>query len=202
MVKLVMCAVGVAMIAFGVLTHHPQHATIVDGSLAGYATLAQMTNASPLVAEIKVVRQLQSYRIPLDPIYVNNTPQPASTGSEDQGPLKTDFLVQIVEPIKGTASEGGDQIVVTQEGGVDAAGKPIEVMEGNPLLQVGDREIVFLRYGTKYFFAGGPEGRFEVLSDGTVAARASWSPMGRKYDHVPASALIAAIKAAMVGPTR
>ncbi len=182
-----------------------------------FPSLSDITRSSDAVVQVKVIANLGSRRIPLDPPVENNAPPPtpnaiaaqkltqvptaapATPGPTptDVEPLETTYLVQVKSVLHGHV-QPGDQLRIVQRGGRDTQGT--EVVEGNPLLVVGDQEIMFLSTGDggTYFIRGGPEGRFGVIG-GTVVARGPDTPVGKDYDHRPLASFVSAVHAA-AGP--
>jgi len=73
--------------------------------------------------------------------------------------------------------------------------------EHNPLMQVGDEEIVFLSQDSatgKYFTTGGGLGRFKVQSNGSVIAVDHDSPLGRLHSGRSANQLKPAVQSVSV----
>lgn len=179
-----------------------------------FPSLSDIAHSSDAIVQAKVVADLGSRRVPLDPVVENNAPPPTpnaiaaqklaqvptvapatvGTTPADVAPLETTYLIQVISVLHGSIQEG-NQLRVIQRGGHDSQGT--EVVEGNPQLVVGDQEIMFLGSGNggTYFVRGGAEGRYGVTG-GTVVARGPDTPVGRAYDHKPLAGFIAAVRAA------
>jgi tRNA(Phe) wybutosine-synthesizing methylase Tyw3 len=72
-------------------------------------------------------------------------------------------------------------------------------VEHDPLLKVGDQEILFLQRDTqtgKFFATGGGQGRFEVTERGAVTARNQESPVGQAHHGKRVEQLTEAVQAA------
>ncbi len=100
------------------------------------------------------------------------------TGIATEGPdvstpsvLATRFQLAVQRTVKGVP---GTSLVVKQTGGTDAG--LTQLMEGDPLLVVGDDYLLYLRqvhdgpYAGDYFVLGGPAGRFGVAADGGLTS--------------------------------
>lgn len=201
----------------------PRFPTIQQAAYARYSDLARLTRFAPVVARVRYVQDLGSYRLALDPPIVNGGPpaspvpssigawksqpspvsQPAPIGAQltDQGPVKTDMLVRVVGTIKGNGVANGDQIVITLDGGQSCTVGPAE---GDPLPRPGQEEIVFLwpnSLDASKYATGGPDMRFAVTGTGTVKAVVP-GPIAREYDGSTVSAFMGAVRALMPSPTR
>ncbi|MBN1683691.1 hypothetical protein JW865_09090 [Candidatus Bathyarchaeota archaeon] len=76
----------------------------------------------------------------------------------------TDFVIKINSVLKGFVSN--DTIVVSQTGGL--LNDVLFMIRDDPLMQNGDKVILFLNKEEKYgshFILGGPQGRFVILND-------------------------------------
>ena len=80
----------------------------------------------------------------------------------------TDFTFAVAAIIKGNVTAG--DITIRQTGGTMADGA-IEVVEDDPVLEVGDQDVLFLRqFSPGHFFVmGGPAGRFPISNGRTVS---------------------------------
>lgn len=187
-----------------------------------FASLRQLAGWSSVVAQVKVVKDFRSYRLPLDPPVANTSPQPPlnQTGSwkatkagapvppsgpqsADMGPLKTDYQVLVLSVIKGSGITPGQLLTITAAGGHDASGVGVE--EGNPLPKIGQEEIMFLYDNTlergAYVLTGGPQGRYMVVN-GAVEAVDTGGPIARENNRKALSDFIAAVRAAVANPAR
>ena len=124
----------------------------------------------------------------------------------DKGILKTDFTAEVLDNVHGAGLKKGDHIVISQIGGTITQAQPdgsranvtVAKAEHDPLLQVGDEEIVFLNQDSatgKFFTTGGGIGRFQVQSNGTVLAVDHDSPLARINNGKPARVLKSAVQA-------
>jgi len=88
----------------------------------------------------------------------------------------TDFSFQIESVLHGAASQSA--IVIHQTGGI-VGGRTVEVME-DPLMEVGDRYVLFLKQGTSelYYVLGGPQGRFVVHDERVSSLSAVYTDRG------------------------
>jgi hypothetical protein len=75
----------------------------------------------------------------------------------------TDFAFEIESVLHGAAAQS--VVVIRQTGGV-VGGRTVEFMD-DPLMQTGDRYVLFLKEGTSglYHVLGGPQGRFVVRDE-------------------------------------
>lgn len=166
-----------------------------------------------------------SYVIPFDNATTVVSPRPVDYGpkgqagaelsgipgamSIDKGILKTDFTAEVLDNVHGAGLKKGDHIVLSQIGGTLTRSQPdgprANVLsakaEHNPLMQVGDEEIVFLSQDSatgKYFTTGGGLGRFKVQSNGSVIAVDHDSPLGRLHSGRSANQLKSAVQSVSV----
>jgi len=182
---------------------------LTDGP--SFAAVDDLTKASQAVAHVKVVSASPSYVVPFDAPVVTVAPPPTDgeksrlqtksavpgVTPQDTGILHTDFTVEVVDNVRGGGLNKGDRIVVTQLGGTQKDGTTASA-EHDPLMQVGDQEILFLRHDSrtgKFFTTGGGQGRFKVQSNGTLTAVDSHSQLARIETGKPASFLKSAVQA-------
>ncbi len=177
---------------------HVASRTIIEG--AEYAcclNFSALTKEASLVVQARVIAASPSY------IQPNNVPQVivadhrpqlaglkatalaglptptpgASTPTPDgSGLLLTDFTVEVVSTLRGTAVPG-QRLTVTQVGGTDSQGGQV-IVPDVPLFNVGETEVLFLYpypdvASAKYTTVGGAQGRFTVNSAGILQALAS-----------------------------
>lgn len=112
--------------------------------------LPTLKGASDLVVEGKIVDIVRSF-----------------VGAD--GIPMTDFDVKVVKTLYGDPPSSS-ALVLQQTGG--AVGGVHEEVDGDPLFQIGDSEVLFLQKNpdpNAYRVAGGPSGRFPI-SAGTVTA--------------------------------
>lgn len=149
-----------------------------------------LTKGAKVVVVSRVTKALPSYVVPNDPPVVVTAPPPHLTGPKatmianaptplpnatpavhmDDGTVMTDFTIEVLAVLRGTGIQLGQQLTVAQTGGTDGQGNQV-LMQGDPLLRVGDQEILFLQQSPvngKYYTVGGPQGRFAVSAAGTV----------------------------------
>jgi hypothetical protein len=182
---------------------------LTDGP--SFADLNDLTKASQAVAHVKVVSASPAYVVPFDAPVVTVAPRPTEGDKgklepqsavpgvipQDTGILHTDFTVEVLDNVRGAGLKKGDRIVVTQLGGTQKDGTSASA-EHDPLMQVGDQEILFLRHDShtgKFFTTGGGQGRFKVQSNGTLSAVDSHSQLARLETGKPASSLKSAVQA-------
>lgn len=126
-----------------------------------YASVAELTAASDLIVAATVA-SVADGRI---------TPTPA--GSESVGTLHLDVTLRIDDVLAGTALPG-DRIIVSWpawEVGADGSRGAETLSGGQPLPEVGDRDLWFLfRFRVDVFGLTALEGRFD-LKDGTITPR-------------------------------
>jgi hypothetical protein len=202
---------GVALLSgFGV-TEHSEMLYMTDGPQ--FRDVAEITRASTAVAHVRIVSAGDSYLIPFDapvtvvsPAPTDNGPkgkagQPASTIPTAQniqnGILKTDYTVEVLDNVRGAGIKRGDRLVVSQVGGKTADGAAVANVEHDPLMQVGDEEVLFLSKdakSSKFFTTGGGAGRFKVQRDGAVQAVDHDSVAGRAHSGKPATSLKLAVQ--------
>ncbi len=215
-------AIGSAALLNGFgITERSEAVYMTDGPT--YADVADLTKASKAVAHVRVLSAGASYIIPFDNATTVVTPRLTDSGPKgqagaqissipgaaniDKGIIKTDFTVEVLDNVRGTGLNKGDHIVVSQIGGTltkpQSDGSRATVVaakaEHDPLLQVGDEEIMFLNQDSasgKFFTTGGGLGRFKVQSNGTLQAIDHESAVGRINNGKPASFLENAVKAA------
>lgn len=184
-----------------------------------------LTKRSVIVVRARVTAMSPSYFLPPDrPVFVKDPPpqlppdkatavalDPPPTvdanatppADPNPGLLVTDATVQVVQTLRGSV-QPGQTLTVEQVGGTDPQGQQW-VDEANPLLQVGQEEILFLMptptANGKYATIGGPQGRFSITSTGLVQSRApaTWGYL-KAYNGLTADALKVAVTAAAATP--
>ena len=193
---------GAALLSGSILTQRSEVVYMTDGP--NYDDLTNLTRASKAVAHVRIVSEGNSYTIPFDNASAVVTARPTGNPEKDKagqplssipagaphtGILKTDFTVEVLDNLRGGIKKG-DHLVVTQVGGTVATKRPDGVStsltvanaEHDPLLQVGDEELLFLNQDAatgKFFTTGGGQGRFKVQSNGQVLALDHESLVGR-----------------------
>jgi hypothetical protein len=209
---------GAALLnGFG-LTQRSEIMYMTDGP--SFADVTDLTRASKAVAHVRILSAGTSYTIPFDRASAvvsarpNGNPdkdklgQQTSTtpaGAAPSGLMKTDFTVEVLDNLHGGGLKKGDQIVVSQVGGTVATRRPDGVStnltvanaEHDPLMQVGDEELLFLNQDAangKFFTTGGGMGRFKVQSNGTVFAVDHDSPIAKVVNGKPTSFLKGAVQ--------
>lgn len=90
----------------------------------------------------------------------------------------TEFTFAVTQWLKNS---GPSSITLKQTGGTDASGD-VWTVDGDPLLQVGEQDVLFLQQfaAGEYFIVGGPTGRYNV-SNGQVSPM----PEGIARDGLP-----------------
>ena len=186
-----------------------------------YADITDLTSASKAVAHVKILSLGASYTIPFDNAGAVVTARPSGNPDKDkngaltsttpagptpQGVLKTDVTVEVLDNVRGAGLKNGDHIVVSQLGGTVPTRRPDGVVinnvvanaEHDPLMQVGDEELLFLNRDAangKFFTTGGGLGRFKVQTNGTLTAVDHGSPIAKIADGKPAAFLKNAARA-------
>ena len=212
-------AIGAFTIISGIgLTQTSEIQYMTDGP--NYADVTDLTNASKAgVAHVRVVSAGKSYTIPFDNASAVVTARPTGNADKDsKGPqtsttpagaaptglLKTDYTVEVLDNVRGAGLKKGDQIVVSQLGGTVADRRPDGVLvnklvanaEHDPLMQVGDEELLFLNRDNasgKFFTTGGGLGRFKVQGNGTLLAVDHDSPIAKIANGKPVAFLKTAV---------
>jgi hypothetical protein len=206
-------AVGGAALLGGVgVTQHSEVLYMTDGP--DFPDVTEVTRASVAVAHVRIVAAGSSYVIPFDAPVTVVSPPPTDNGPKGKagqptsaipaapnvqgGILKTDYTVEVLENVRGAGINQGDRLTVSQIGGKAADGATVASAEHDPLMRVGDEEVLFLsrdaRSG-KFFTTGGGVGRFKVLGNGAVAAVDPDSTAGRGVNGRPAASLKQAVQA-------
>jgi hypothetical protein len=198
--------VGGAVLWVGIYPDHVEY--FASGPM--FETVSGLTTASQAVVRARVVEVGKSYRMPMDaPVVVVSPPPdgtkkgtapsapiPTSGRHTDPGLLKTDFTIEVLQTVKASKDYTGQRLTVTQLGGTDEHGRSV-VVEDDPLLKVGDQEIMFLQQDPrsgKFFTTGGGQGRFGVNDRGTVTARDQESLVGRAHHGKRVEVLTDAVK--------
>ena len=200
---------GVALL--GVETHQSSVYT-TDGPQ--FANLGELTRDAQVVVRARVVGDGRSYTTAYDPAKTVVDPLPqggprARSGGPpaaidpverpaDEGVVKTDTAIEVLEVIRGDAVQPGDRLTLVQLGGVDTHGTEV-MAEHDPLVKKGEEEVLFLRKdprSDKFFTAGGGQGRFKVTGRGAVEAVDDEAPVGKANHGKSVNALKAEIKAA------
>jgi hypothetical protein len=120
----------------------------------GYPSVAEMTTHADLVVEAVI-----------EGIASTGTFTSDSVDASGSVPY-SDFHATVVTRLKGQ-SEG--TVTIRQTGGRTAQGSLL-VVEGDPLLDAGERAMLFLKRSPSgtYFIMGGPAGRFDISAAGIV----------------------------------
>lgn len=148
-----------------------------------YGSIAALTADAPLVVVGAVTG------------VANATAVEQSAGAVTASLIFTDVTVRIDRVLRGTAP--GATVQVRQTGGT-ANGTRLEVAD-DPLLQVGDQYVLFLRPGgaDTYAVVGGPQGRL-VLRNGRVSSLSTVYPRRRIFDlgleNTPLTEIAAAVR--------
>jgi hypothetical protein len=210
---------GAALFNGAALTQHSEIVYMTDGPT--YSDVTDLTKASKAVAHVKIVSVGNAYTIPFDNAAPVVGARPSGNPEKDKagpqtstipaspaarGLLKTDFTVEVLENVHGAGIKKGDHIVVSQLGGTVSTKRPDGVSttqavantEHDPLMQVGDEEVLFLNQDAasgKFFTTGGGGGRFKVQSNGTLFAVDHESPASKIVDGKPTNFLKNAVRA-------
>jgi len=208
----------VALTGFG-MTERSDVTYMTDGP--SFADVADLTKASKAVAHVRVVSMGASHTIAFDKAAAVVSERPNGNPDKDKGGaqlsttpagtpptgiLKTDFVVEVLDNVRGPGLKKGDQITVSQIGGQIATKRPdgtagtqiVANAEHDPLMKVGDEEVLFLnqdKASGAYFTTGGGMGRFNIAANGTLTAVDHDSPIARVANGKPASFLTNAVKA-------
>lgn len=113
---------------------------------------------------------------------LRTTSTPSRAGAPTAGLIFSDYAFQVQQVLSGTLS--GATITVHQTGGT-ANGRTLE-LDNDPLLQVGQEDILFLHHDpatNTYYVIGGPQGRFVVIN-GLVSSLARAYPKQHIQDSV------------------
>jgi hypothetical protein len=214
-------AIGGAALLTGVgVTRQSEALYMTDGP--DYKDVHDLTKASKAVAHVRILSAGKSYLIPFDAPVTNVAParkddsnkgklgQPTSStpakGLLQNGIMQTDYTAEVLDNVRGAGIKKGQQIVISQIGGKMAGQAPdgtaTEVIVANaehdPLMQVGDEEMLFLNQDSasgKFFTTGGGQGRFKVQSNGTLSPIDVHSDMARLQTGKPVASLKNAVKA-------
>ncbi len=171
-----------------------QHQTsFYEASVICCADFHELTTRSDAVVFAKVVTASPSYVIPLLPAVTVIAVPPSLTGPKatalpratpanagfalppgaNDGLVKTDFTVQVLNVLRGNNVQQGQQLTVAQLGGTDPQGNQVQ-LQGDPLFQIGDTEVLFLKRSPvtgKYVTVGDSQGRYAVDASGSVRAK-------------------------------
>jgi hypothetical protein len=214
-------AIGGAALATGIgVSQQTEETYMTDGP--DFQDVQELTVASHAVAHVRFLSAGQSYLVPFDQAVTSVAParkddsakgklgSPTSAtpavGQLQNGILKTDFTVEVLDNVRGTSLKKGQHITVSQIGGKLAAqgadGKPTTVTVANaehdPIMQVGDEELLFLNQDSasgKFFTTGGGQGRFKVQTNGTLSPVDVHSSLARLQTGKPVSSLKSAVQA-------
>jgi hypothetical protein len=198
-------AIGGAALFGGIgVTQQSEALYMTDGP--DFKDVHDLTKASQAVVHVHIISAGKTYLVPFDAGKTDVAParkddsakgklgQPTSaTPAEAQlhnGILKTDYTAEVLDNVRGAGLRKGQQIVISQIGGKMASqgadGAPTTITVANaehdPVMQVGDQELLFLNQDTasgKFFTTGGGQGRFKVQRNGTVAAVDTHSSLAR-----------------------
>jgi hypothetical protein len=213
-------AIGGAALITGIgVTRQSEALYMTDGP--DFQDVHDLTRASGAVAHVRILSAGKSYLVPFDAPVTNVAParkddsakgkaaqQTSSTpglGLLQNGILKTDFTVEVLDNVRGAGIKRGQHIVVSQIGGKLASkgadGAPTTVTVANaehdPAMQVGDEEMLFLNQDSangKFFTTGGGQGRFKVQTNGTLSAVDAHSNLARLQTGKPVDFLKKAVQ--------
>jgi len=198
-------AIGGAALLTGIgVRYESQMEYMTDGP--AYQDVQDLTKASGAVAHVRIISAGKSYLIPFDAAVTKVAPprkddsakgklgQP-TTGTPakaqlQNGILQTDYTAEVLDNVRGASVKKGQKIVISQIGGKltsqGADGSAHEIIVANaehdPVMQVGDEEMLFLNQDSatgKFFTTGGGQGRFKVQSNGTLSAVDEHSNLAR-----------------------
>jgi hypothetical protein len=186
---------GAALLSgVGVYTQQSELVYMTDGP--DFKNITDLTKASGAVAHVRILSAGKSYLVPFDAPVTTLAPAPkdgpkAKAGQQtsatpglgllQNGILKTDYTVEVLDNVRGAGVKKGQHIVISQLGGTittqGADGKATTTVVANaehdPVMQVGDEELLFLNRDAasdKFYTTGGGVGRFKVQSNGIVTA--------------------------------
>lgn len=213
-------AIGGAALVSGVgVSQQNEVQYMTDGP--DFQDVQDLTKASGAVAHVRILSAGKSYVLPFDAPVTSVAPAPNDGGAKGKagqqksstpalgllqnGILKTDFTVEVLDNVRGARIRKGQQIVVSQVGGklasqgADGAPATITVAnaEHDPIMQVGDEEMLFLNQDSasgKFFTTGGGIGRFKVQSNGLLSPVDSHSQLARLQTGKPVSSLKSAVQ--------
>ncbi|HEY3078324.1 MAG TPA: hypothetical protein VGM69_00305 [Chloroflexota bacterium] len=206
-------AIGGAALLSGVgVTQRSEILYMTDGP--AFKDVPDMTRSSVAVAHVRIVSAGAPYLIPFDTAVTTVVPAPKDNGPKGKagqptsaiptvqdahnGILKTDFTVEVLDNVRGAGIKKGDRLIVSQLGGKTADGAAVANTEHDPLMQVGDEEVLFLSKDAssgKFFTTGGGAGRFKVQPNGSVQPVDHDSPAGLTHSGKPATSLKLAVQA-------
>ncbi len=198
-------AIGGAALLTGIgVTTQSEVSYMTDGP--DFKDVQDLTKASGAVAHVRIISAGKSYLIPFDAPVTNVAParkddsakgklgqQTSGTpalGQLQDGILQTDYTAEVLDSVRGAGIKKGQHIVISQIGGklaskgADGSAKDVVVanVEHDPIMQVGDEEMLFLNQDSatgKFFTTGGGQGRFKVQSNGTLSAVDAHSNLAR-----------------------
>ena len=208
-------AIGSAALLSGIgFSQRSEVLYMTDGP--DFKDVTDLTRASGAVAHVRILSAGKSYYIPFDANTTQVDPARKDSGPKGQaqqqlqtpsipipppikntGLLKTDYTVEVLDNLRGASLRKGQQIVVSQLGGKTADGAVIANSEHDPLMQIGDEEVLFLNRDAgsgKFFTTGGGVGRLKVQSNGLLAAVDHDSAIGRLNAGKPASFLKSSVQ--------
>jgi hypothetical protein len=212
-------AIGGAALLSGIaVSQRSEVQYLTDGP--SFADVTDLTHASKAVAHVRVLSVGASYTIPFDRASAVVSGRPTGNADKDKngqlnssipagpaptGLLKTDFTVEVLDSVHGAGIKKGDHIVVSQIGGTVSTKRPdgvatnvtVAQAEHDPLMQVGDEELLFLNQDAasgKFFTTGGGAGRFKVQSNGTLVAVDHESPVAKIVNGKPTNFLKNAVQ--------
>ncbi len=183
---------GATHAAVGTRSEQPAHRWFkYEASRACCNDFADLVRSSTLIVVARVTGTLGSRVIPFDPPVLVQHPQSALSGWKAQlaasmptptpvpaaeataaslpGVIVTDSTISVLRILRGSGVATGQEIPVTQMGGIAPSGDQVSDPE-DPFLQVGHTEVFFLDKDAdgRYSAIGGPQGRFTVTSDGLL----------------------------------
>ncbi len=214
-------AIGGAALISGIgVTRQSEALYMTDGP--DFQDVHDLTKASGAVAHVRILSAGKSYLVPFDAPVTNVAParkDDSAKGKAGQttsgtpalgliqnGILKTDYTVEVLDNVRGGGIRKGQHIVVSQIGGklasqgADGAPTTITVAnaEHDPVMQAGDEEMLFLNQDSatgKFFTTGGGQGRFKVQSNGTLSPVDVHTNLARLQTGKPVESLKNAVQA-------
>jgi hypothetical protein len=200
-------AIGGAALLSGIgMTQRSEVLYMTDGP--DYKDVTDLTKASAAVAHVRILSAGAAYLIPFDTASTQVAPPRQDDGPKGKaqvqtpsipipppgpkGLLKTDYTVEVLDNVRGASLRKGQHITVSQIGGTSTDGAVSAQAEHDPLMQIGDEELLFLNRdggSGKFFTTGGGVGRFKVQSNGTLSAVDSHSPLARQQTGKPVNFL-------------
>jgi hypothetical protein len=214
-------AIGGAALVTGIgVTRQSEALYMTDGP--NFQDVTDLTKASNAVAHVRILSAGKSYLVPFDTAVTNVAPAPKDDSAKGKlgqptsgtpalgllqnGILKTDYTVEVLDNVRGATIKKGQHIIVSQIGGKLATQGPdgsaketiVANAEHDPVMQIGDEEMLFLNQDSatgKFFTTGGGQGRFKVQGNGTLSPVDVHSDLARLQTGHPVQSLKNAVQA-------